>query len=194
MMPVSTYRPLLLALVAMVGVGLATACKSVPPAKEAPAPQAPAFQPSTKPAEKVDETAGFNATAPTGDTLGEVPSTKADKLNAQGVLKRIQFDFDKADLRQDATQILTDDAARIRENGGLAVRIEGHCDERGTVEYNLALGDRRARAARDFLVSAGIPSQRLRTISYGKERPLDPGHNESAWAMNRRAELVFVAE
>jgi peptidoglycan-associated lipoprotein len=193
-MPVNSSRPLLLALVALVGVGLATACKSVPPAQETPAPQAPAFQPSTKPAEKVDETAGFKEAAPNAETFGEVPSAKADKLNAQGVLKRIQFDFDKADLRQDATQTLTEDAARIRENAPLAVRIEGHCDERGTVEYNLALGDRRARAAREFLVSAGIPAQRLRTISYGKERPLDPGHNESAWATNRRAELVFVAE
>jgi peptidoglycan-associated lipoprotein len=74
------------------------------------------------------------------------------------------------------------------------VRIEGHCDERGTVEYNLALGDRRARAAKEQLVSLGVPAGRLRTISYGKERPSDPGHGEAAWAQNRRAEFVFIAE
>ena len=74
------------------------------------------------------------------------------------------------------------------------MRIEGHCDERGTVEYNLALGEKRARAARDYLVSLGTPASRLGIISYGKERPVDPGHSESAWAENRRAEFMFLAE
>src|SRR5439155_11427620 len=116
------------------------------------------------------------------------------KCNPHVVRKPIQCDFAKADTRGDAQQSMNGNAARMREHGSLKVRIEGHCDERGTVEYNLALGDRRARAARDYLVSVGIPAQRLRTISFGKERPLDPGHNESAWSVNRRAEFIFVAE
>jgi peptidoglycan-associated lipoprotein len=193
-MPVKSYRLPMAILAAVICAALTGACKSVPPAQEPPASQAPAFQPSPKPAEKVDESAGFKEATPSAETFAETPSAMADKLNAQGLLKRIHFDFDKSDLRPDAVQTLNQDASAIKANAPLAVRIEGHCDERGTVEYNLALGDRRARAARDFLVNAGIPAQRLRTISYGKERPLDPGHNETAWAMNRRAELVFVAE
>jgi peptidoglycan-associated lipoprotein len=183
-----------LALVVVAIAVSGVACKTVPPAQESPTPAAPAFDSSTKPAEKVDESSGFKEAAPTAESFSETPSTSADKLNAQGVLKPIYFDFDKADLRQDATQTLAANAARMRDSGSLAVRIEGHCDERGTVEYNLALGDRRARAAKDQMVSLGIPAARLRTISYGKERPVDPGHNESAWALNRRAEFIFIAE
>ena len=169
-----------------------TACKTVQPQPESSAPSAPAFE--SKPAEKVDESSGFKEATPSEGSLGETSSNAADKLNAQGVLKPIYFDFDKADLRNDAAQTLTANAARIREIGSLMVRVEGHCDERGTVEYNLALGDRRARAAKDQLMSMGIPAARLRTISYGKERPADPGHDEAAWAKNRRAEFVFIAE
>jgi peptidoglycan-associated lipoprotein len=187
-------RMLPLALVVAAIATLGVACKSVPPAPDKPAPAAPAFDSSTKPAEKVDESSGFKEAAPTAESFGETPSTTADKLNTQGVLKPIYFDFDRADLRQDANQTLSANAARMRESGSLPVRIEGHCDERGTVEYNLALGDRRARAAKDQMVALGIPAARLRTISYGKERPVDPGHNESAWALNRRAEFIFIAE
>jgi peptidoglycan-associated lipoprotein len=175
------------------GLGLATACKTAQPAAEPTATQPPVFD-GARPAEKVDEASGFREANPSGESFGDTASTRADKLNAQGVLRRVHFDFDKADLRADAMATLTENAARIKDYAGIPIRIEGHCDERGTVEYNLALGDRRARAARDYLVSAGIPAGRLRTISYGKEKPLDPGHNESAWAMNRRAEFMFVAE
>jgi len=149
---------------------------------------------AAKPAEKVDESSGFKEASPTGESFGETGSSQADTLNAQGALKRVHFDFDKADIRDEDKPVLSDNAARIKQNGGLAVRIEGHCDERGTVEYNLALGDRRARAARDYLTSLGLPAQRLRTISYGKEKPLDAGHSEAAWAANRRAEFTFIAE
>jgi peptidoglycan-associated lipoprotein len=78
----------------------------------------------------------------------------------------------------------------MRENGDASVLIQGHCDERGTVEYNLALGEKRAKAARDYLVDLGISADRIRTISYGEERPANPGHDESAWSQNRRAEFV----
>lgn len=192
-MHIAVPRTLLLALSACAVIGFVSACKTAQPVAEAPKTQPPVFD-SAKPAEKVDESTGFKEAAPASESFGETPSSTVDKLNAQGLLKSIHFDFDKADLRPDAVQTLNQNAGRIKENGGLPIRIEGHCDERGTVEYNLALGDRRARAARDYLVSIGIPSQRLRTISYGKEKPSDPGHSEGAWAENRRAEFLFVSE
>ncbi len=186
-------RSLALPLLAFAGLGLMLSCKSAPPA-EAPVTTPPSFEATPKPAEKVDETGGFKEAQPKVDNIKESPSSLAEKLNAQGLLKRIHFDFDKYDLMPDATRTLGDNAAYIKENAQFKVRIEGHCDERGTVEYNLALGDKRARAARDYLVSLGIPARRLSIISYGKERPSNPGHNESAWAENRRDEFLFLAE
>jgi len=100
------------------------------------------------------------------------------------------FDFDDFSLRQDAKTALETDGKYLEKNSGAKVVIEGHCDERGSVEYNLALGEKRARAAKDYLVSYGIPAARLTTISYGKERPFDTGHDEGAWAKNRRAHVV----
>ena len=171
------------------------ACKSAPVA-EAPVTAPPAFEsaPAPKPAEKVDETAGFKEAQPVAEPVRESASSLAEKLNAQGVLKRVHFDFDKYDLTPDAIRTLGDDASAIKQYPQFKVRIEGHCDERGTVEYNLALGEKRARAARDYLASLGTPAQRLSIVSFGKERPLDPGHNEEAWALNRRAEFIFLAE
>ncbi len=101
----------------------------------------------------------------------------------------IYFDFDKSELKPDAQIALKNKAAWLEKNPGFSVRIEGHCDERGTNEYNLALGERRANAAANFLKSLGISGDRIRTISYGEERPADPGHNETAWARNRRDEF-----
>jgi peptidoglycan-associated lipoprotein len=102
----------------------------------------------------------------------------------------IHFDFDKYDLRAGDRQILTDHGKWLADNANVKVTIEGHCDERGTVEYNLALGEKRARAARDFLVSYGVSQDRLDITSYGKERPEDPRHTEEAWAVNRRCHFV----
>lgn len=104
-----------------------------------------------------------------------------------GPLEDVHFDYDQATLTEQARAILDRHAAWLKSHPSAKVMVEGHCDERGTVEYNLALGDRRARAARDYLVSAGVASEALRTTSYGKERPLDTGSNEAAWARNRRA-------
>ena len=95
-----------------------------------------------------------------------------------------------AEIRNDAKNALTNNGKFLESHGSSAVVIEGHCDERGSVEYNLALGERRARAAKDFLVSYGVPATRLTTISYGKERPFDSGHDEGAWAKNRRAHFI----
>jgi peptidoglycan-associated lipoprotein len=185
-------RSLLLPVLVLAGLGLTLSCKSTPPA-EPPTTTPPQFEPA-QPAEKVDETQGFKEAEPAAEPIQETASSLAAKLNAQGVLTPIHFDFDKYDLRPDAIRTLNDNATAIKKYTQFKVRIEGNCDERGTVEYNLALGEKRARAARDYLVSVGVPAASLRIISYGKERPNDPGHNETAWAANRRDEFVFLAQ
>jgi len=106
----------------------------------------------------------------------------------------IHFDFDKYDLRTDARTILDRKASFLNQSSSVRAQIEGHCDERGTNEYNMALGERRANAAKQYLTTAGISAGRLSTISYGEERPLDPGHNEAAWARNRRAHFVITGQ
>ena len=98
---------------------------------------------------------------------------------------RVFFDFDKAVVRSDGEETLRMQAEFLKQNPGLTMTIAGHCDERGTREYNLALGERRANAARNYLISLGVAPDRLSTISYGKERPIVLGHNEAAWAQNR---------
>jgi len=103
----------------------------------------------------------------------------------------VLFDFDKSDLRAEGKKICQTVAEYLRRNPKARVLIEGHCDERGTAEYNLALGERRATAVRNFIVSLGVPKAAFSTVSFGKERPLDPGHNEAAWAKNRRAHFVL---
>ena len=102
----------------------------------------------------------------------------------------IHFDFDSYVLKEEARAILALKANIMRKYSGVSVVIEGHCDERGTEEYNLALGERRARAAYEHLVILGVDPGRMKIVSYGEEKPVDPGHNESAWAQNRRAEFV----
>jgi peptidoglycan-associated lipoprotein len=102
----------------------------------------------------------------------------------------LYFDFDKSTLTPAAQDNLLRKAEWLRENPSATVTIEGHCDERGTNEYNLALGDRRAESAKAFLIDLGIDPSRLATISYGEERPVDPRHNEEAWAKNRRDHFV----
>ena len=101
----------------------------------------------------------------------------------------IYFDFDRSELKPESQLALKNKAMWLEKNSEYGVRIEGHCDERGTNEYNLALGERRANAARDFLTSLGISGDRIRTISYGEERPADPASNEAAWSKNRRDEF-----
>ncbi|NMW18653.1 MAG: peptidoglycan-associated lipoprotein Pal [Chlorobiaceae bacterium] len=102
------------------------------------------------------------------------------------------FDFDKSELRADAVEQLKTNANWLGENAGRKVIIEGHCDERGTNEYNLALGERRANSAKNYIVNLGVEPVRLKTVSYGEEKPFAEGHNEEAWSQNRRAH--FVAE
>lgn len=104
----------------------------------------------------------------------------------------VYFDFDQYDIRPDAMPVLDGQAAWLLRYPAVKVRIEGNCDERGTREYNLALGARRANAVRDYLVSRGVPASRIATLSWGKERPVDPGTGEEAWARNRNGHTVIV--
>ncbi|HSM00214.1 MAG TPA: peptidoglycan-associated lipoprotein Pal [Candidatus Limnocylindria bacterium] len=109
---------------------------------------------------------------------------------AMPMLENIHFDFDKSFIRGDAKPVLGEVAAYMKKNAGAKLQVEGHCDERGTSEYNIALGQRRADSTRKYLTNLGVDGSRISTISYGEEKPADPGHNEAAWAKNRRA--VFV--
>jgi peptidoglycan-associated lipoprotein len=110
------------------------------------------------------------------------------------LLKDIHFDFDKYDIRREDEVILRENAAFLKKNPKMKIQIEGHCDEKGTSDYNLALGERRANMTKRYLVSLGIASDRISTISYGEERPFDPSHNEEAWAKNRRAHIVVLSK
>jgi peptidoglycan-associated lipoprotein len=122
---------------------------------------------------------------PSGPSSGFGPGSQQDLAATAG--DRIFFAFDRADISTEAQQILQRQAEWLRRYPNVSVTIEGHCDERGTREYNLALGERRAQAAKNVLVASGIPASRLSTISYGKERPAVPGSSEDAYAQNRRA-------
>ena len=110
------------------------------------------------------------------------------------LLKDIHFDFDRYDIRPEDGAILRENAALLKKFPSMKIQVEGHCDERGTIEYNLALGERRANKTKDYLISLGVSAVRISTISYGKEKPLDPGHNEEAWAKNRRAHTIITAK
>lgn len=122
---------------------------------------------------------------PAGGTAAPAPGETA------GFGKKIFFDFDRFDLTAESIGTLNELAAFLKANTEVQVKIEGNCDERGTNEYNLALGERRAKAAFDYLVTQGIDAARLSTVSYGEEKPADPGHNEEAWAKNRRDDFVL---
>lgn len=111
----------------------------------------------------------------------------------QSALEKIYFDFDAADLSESARAALTKNAALLKKESSARILIEGNCDERGSAEYNLALGERRANAARQYLVTLGVRPERLSTVSYGKEKPAVQGSDESAWKKNRRDEFVVVA-
>lgn len=110
------------------------------------------------------------------------------------LLKDIHFDFDRYDIRPADAVLLKANADLLKKYHKVKIQIEGHCDERGTVEYNLALGERRANSTRNYLVSIGVSPERISTISYGKERPLDPSHNEEAWNKNRRAHTIITSK
>lgn len=117
-----------------------------------------------------------------------------DDLNRDSPFQPAFFDYDSAELSADARVVLDANASILKRYPQWTITVEGHCDERGTAEYNLALGERRAVAAQSYLVSLGVAASRLRTVSYGKEFPFDPGHDDAAWARNRRAHIVITGK
>ncbi len=145
-----------------------------------PLPPDPVREPTTVPGEPVRDDA--------------IASASLDDLNRNSPLKPVFYELDSSDVSPAGQRALDENAALLKRYAGWAVTIEGHCDERGTAEYNLALGERRAVAARAYLVAQGISADRLRIVSYGKEFPFDPGHDESAFAKNRRAHFVITAK
>lgn len=115
-----------------------------------------------------------------------------EKAAPAEIFKDINFDFDKFNLKPEAREILKQHADYLAKNADISITIEGHCDERGTAEYNLALGERRAKEAMKYLKELGVSAKRMKTVSYGEEKPFDPGHNEDAWAKNRRDHFVVT--
>jgi len=124
----------------------------------------------------------------TPEAKKEIPVQEVAKVSV--VLKDVNFDFDKYNIRPGDAEILKQNLDWFKANVNKKVRIEGNCDERGTVEYNLVLGQKRADSTKSYLINLGVDGKLLGTISYGKEKPVDPGHNEAAWAKNRRAHFL----
>lgn len=116
------------------------------------------------------------------------------EINEEAPIHMIHFDFDKFFIREDAKPVLEANAKWLKKFNTVKILIEGHCDERGTEEYNFALGEKRAKSTFDYLVSLGIPPDRMTTISYGKSQPLDSGHNEIAWQKNRRSQFTIIGK
>src|SRR3989304_992850 len=144
----------------------------------------PALKPAVEPPKTETETkTGETTPEPVQDE--DVMSESGD-LDTKVDLKRIHFEFDKYRLTDEAKEILAENARVLRNNSKVRITIEGHCDERGTVEYNLALGERRAQAAKNYLMELGVPENRIQIISFGKERAVAFGHDETAWQQNRR--------
>jgi len=184
-----SQRKAVLVLLLAVGLTFAVAgCKSkapaidpvVPPTEERAAPPPPPPPPVEV---KADE--------PPPIKIEEHKELSIVELNAQGILKTIYFDLDKYDLTETTRATLRQNADWMRGNPGHNIVIEGHCDERGSIEYNLALGERRANAARDYLTSLGIGNTKVRIVSFGEERPAVAGRHEAAWSKNRRGEFIF---
>ena len=150
------------------------------PSSPQPLPPEPVREPTSVPAEPVRDDA--------------IASASLDDLNRNTPLKPVFYELDRSDLSPAGQKVLDENATLLKRYASWAVTIEGHCDERGTAEYNLALGERRAVAARAYLVAQGISADRLRIVSYGKEFPFDPGHDEVAFSKNRRAHFVITAK
>jgi len=153
--------------------------ESAPPVSESAA---------AEPAQTLEE--GPDVQPIQGEGLGQDVLDSESALGEGGPLADILFGYDQAALSDEARATLEKHALWLQNQRDVRVQLEGHCDERGTVDYNLALGDQRAQAARDYLLSLGVAPDRLTIVSFGKERPLDPGHDEAAWAKNRRVHFA----
>ncbi|HKA36398.1 MAG TPA: peptidoglycan-associated lipoprotein Pal [Thermoanaerobaculia bacterium] len=184
----SRNSTLWLAFFAAAALVFVPACKKKPPTTTEQA-RPPAEQPSGP------ETRVPPPTSPAPSTIeGDITSQSLEEINRRGYLKDAFFDYDKADLRDDARAALSADAQWLKSHPSVQFLMEGHCDERGTSEYNLALGDRRANATREYLASLGVDASRIRTVSYGKERPFCNASTEDCWQQNRRAHFLITAK
>ena len=156
-----------------------------PPPVETVLPQAPPPAPPPPP----------RAEAPAQvDEYARLKAMTAEELDKMGLLADVYFDLDKSDIRESERPTLSKNADVLKKYDFIRVTLEGHCDERGTVEYNLALGERRAKAAFDYLVSLGVPADRLKVVSYGKEVPVCTESNEGCWQKNRRARPAITGK
>lgn len=180
-------------MILLMGVG-ACSKKKPPVARPVPPPPSSSSSGGSKmpgPPEPVREPVPVPAEPIASDTLS---STDIDTLNRNSPFQPVFFALDEDNIDTPGQQALNNNAELMKKYPTWIVTIEGHADERGTAEYNLALGERRALAARNYLVSLGIPADRLRTISYGKEFPFEPGHDEGSWSKNRRAHFVVTSK
>ena len=195
-------RPSLLALAVVAGAVTAAHCGGPKPPPQAPTPQPNADSAAAAERARQDSIDAANRAAQAAEAERARRQQEADAATgAQRTTEEVRamlaamihFDYDKAVLRGDDVGTLDQKVAVLQANPNLRIRISGHCDERGSDEYNLALGNRRATAAKQYLVSHGIDAGRIETTSYGEERPLAQGHDESAWAQNRRDEFEIIS-
>ncbi|OFW17482.1 MAG: peptidoglycan-associated lipoprotein [Acidobacteria bacterium RIFCSPLOWO2_12_FULL_67_14] len=188
-------RLLLLILIASIWTAAGCARRQPPVAGPAAPPPGPppaaAPAPPPRPAERVEEALPVPAEPLAED---EIARRTLDELNRDSPFKPVFFGLDSAELDEAGRSIVTANAGLLKKYPAWVITIEGHCDERGTAEYNLALGERRAAAVRTYLVSLGLAPDRIRIVSYGKEFPFDPGHTDAAWAKNRRAHFVITSK
>ena len=191
-----TKRALVLLLTVVWVAVFATACKSPkPPIAKPTAPPAGAGAGSSgRPPEPPTPVSEPRPVPPEPIAEDPIASRDIGDINKNSPFQPVFFALDSSDVDGTGQQALNANAEILKKYPTWVITIEGHADERGTAEYNLALGERRAIAARTYLVSLGIPADRLRTVSYGKEFPFDPGHNETAWANNRRAQFVLTSK
>ena len=181
----------------LISVTAGCARKPQPPVVTAPTPPTIATPPAVTtpppapPPQRVEEALPVPPEPLSEDSIA---NRSLDDLNRDSPFRPVFFDLDASDLDDMGRATAQQNADLLKKYSTWVVTVEGHCDERGTPEYNLALGERRAVAVKTYLVSLGIAPDRIRTVSYGKEFPFDPGHNEEAWSKNRRAHFVITAK
>jgi peptidoglycan-associated lipoprotein len=185
-----------LPIIALVAAIAAAGCgKKVPAAAPAPPPPPPAAPAPPPPPPPPPPPRAAEAPAPAPLTEQEVFARKSlEQLNAEKPLDDVYFDLDKSDIRADARTALQKNSDYLKKWASVVATVEGHCDSRGSSEYNLALGSRRATAVKDYLVSLGIPASRVTIVSKGKEQPFCNEENESCWGQNRRGHFVITAK
>ena len=187
-------RRVALAMLVTVAIGAGACAKKEPPVARPMPPPPPMPTESSRPAPPpapVSEPAPVPPVPVTDDAIG---SKSLDDINRDSPLKPLFYALDQAEVDAAGQQVLQANADVLKKYSSWQLTVEGHCDERGTAEYNLALGERRAVAARNYLVSLGIAADRIKTVSYGKEFPFDAAHTDEAWAKNRRAHFVVTAK